>query len=233
MITPQLAKDMKTAELDWIQITLESRDKDTHNRMQGREGTFNETARGIVNCINEGLQVSINCTITQDNKNDIKGLVALAKHLGVKIVSANAIINSGRGQKIKDEKGVSEKELKEILIDVNNYAKEIGVEFNWFLPTCYKNLDPIKLGFGQRCCSACSINMMIEPNGDVIPCQSWTQNKLGNILTDKWKKIWNNPECKKIRNFGYASKECKECSEFRLCGGACPLNEINCNRCKR
>ena len=41
----------------------------------------------------------------------------------------------------------------------------------------------------------------ITPSGNVVPCQSWLSDKpLGNILTDKWKKIWNDPVCEKIRN---------------------------------
>jgi radical SAM protein with 4Fe4S-binding SPASM domain len=229
-ITPELAWDLKDAELDWIQITLESHQKATHDKMQGRKGSWDETIKGILACIKAGIQTSINLTITQQNKKDLKGIIDLAKEYGVQIVSANAIINSGRGIKQKEKDGVSEKELKEILIKINEYAKKKGIQFNWFLPTCYKNLDPIKLGFGQRCCSACSVNMMLEPTGDVIPCQSWTQLKLGNILKDDWKNIWNHPEAKKIRSFGYAPKKCGYCKHFALCGGACPLEKLN-GRC--
>lgn len=232
-ITKDMALSLKEAELDWIQITLNSNKEKTHDLMEGRKGSYKETINGIKNCIDAGLQVSLNMTITKANKNDVKGLIVLAKKLGVTLVSSNALINSGRGitKKVKD--GLSEEELKKIIVDANNYAKKRDIQFNWFLPTCYKNLNPIKLGFGQRCCSACSVNMMIEPNGDIIPCQSWTQLKLGNILTDDWDSVWNSLESKRIRNFDYASKECKECSEFKLCGGSCPLEKINCGGCRK
>lgn len=232
-ITKQYARELKNSELDWIQITLDSYKERTHDLMQGRKGAYKQTVEGIKSCVGVGLQTSINITITKKNKNDIKGLLDLADEMGVKIVSSNALINSGRGIKNKEKDGISELELKKIIIEANDYARKKGIEFNWFLPTCYKNLNPIKLGFGQRCCSACSVNMMIEPNGDVIPCQSWTQLKLGNILKDNWKDIWENPQAAKIRSFGYASKKCRECSEFHLCGGACPLEKINCKRCGR
>ena len=44
--------------------------------------------------------------------------------------------------------------------------------------------------------------MAIAPNGDVMPCQSWLSEsgKLGNILKDKWKDIWQSKKCKDIRN---------------------------------
>lgn len=232
-ITDRLAMKLRASELDWIQITLNSHKEKTHDLMQGRKGAYKETIQGIKNCINSNLQVSLNMTITQKNKNDVKGVIDLASKLGVTLVSSNALINSGRGIQRKKKDGLAEKELNEIIKEASAYAKTKGIEYNWFLPTCYKSLDPIKLGFGQRCCSACTVNMMIEPNGDIIPCQSWTELKLGNIMTSKWDDVWNSPQAKKIRTFGYAKDECIECQHFKLCGGACPLEKLNCGSCRK
>lgn len=60
--------------------------------------------------------------------------------------------------------------------------------------------------------------MAIAPNGEVVPCQSWLmkESSLGNILTDKWKDIWNNKKCKKIRRYSTLST------------GKCPLKEGGC-----
>jgi radical SAM protein with 4Fe4S-binding SPASM domain len=122
---------------------------------------------------------------------------------------------------------LQEQELQKILEEAKTYAQSRDISFNWFLPTCYKNVNPVELGFGQRCCSACSVNMMIEPNGDVIPCQSWTQQKLGNILSDPWEQIWNHPVAQDIRNHAFVQEECKGCEHLDLCLGACPLDHLN------
>jgi radical SAM protein with 4Fe4S-binding SPASM domain len=211
---------------------LESNKSKVHDEMQGREGAFMETLRGINHCIDAGLVVSINATLTKKNYKDLRCLIDLAKELGVNIVSTNAIINSGRGKEKKITDGLSEEILKETLTDGKSYAEKRGVTFNWFLPSCYKRLNPIELGFGQRCCSACQINMMIEPNGDVIPCQSWTHEKLGNILEDSWNSIWNGKIAKKIRNNKYANEECMKCEFFNMCKGGCPLDREN-RMCKK
>ena len=75
-----------------------------------------------------------------------------------------------------------------------------------------------ELGMQVPTCGACLSNMAIAPNGDVVPCQSWLGKdaKLGNILTDKWEDIWNNPKCKKIRRYSTSSI------------GKCPLKEGGC-----
>jgi radical SAM protein with 4Fe4S-binding SPASM domain len=226
-ITPELAKDLKKADLDWIQITLETPNPTVHDEMQGRKGAWKETVRGIRNCVDAGLQVSINATLTKENFVDLPALIRFAKKLGVGSVSTNAIIRAGRGIKAKDSLGLSEEVLKKTLIEAKEVAKKEGIGFNWFLPTCYKKLNPVELGFGQRACSACSINMMVEPNGDVIPCQSWTGLKLGNILNDKWESIWNKKEAQEIRASRYADPKCQGCKYFSMCKGACPLDKLN------
>ncbi len=226
-LSAELAGKLCAAHLDWIQITLESAKAAIHDEIQGRTGAWEETVQGIKNAVAAGLSVSVNATLSKKNAKELKKLIAFAQKLGVRYVSTNAIINAGRGIAEKAESGLKETELKEILEDAQKYAAAHDVQFNWFLPTCYKNVDPVELGFGQRCCSACSVNMMIEPNGDVIPCQSWTQQKLGNILTDPWEKIWENPLAVQIRNHALLEEECRGCEYLQSCLGACPLDHLN------
>ena len=226
-LSSSLASQLRDAHLDWIQITLESSNEKIHDEIQGRTGAWKETVAGINNAVAAGLSVSINATLSKKNAQELNGLMDFARSANVKYVSANAIINAGRGVAEKEKHGLEEKELLKILQDACSYAETAGINFNWFLPTCYKNVNPIELGFGQRCCSACSVNMMIEPNGDVIPCQSWTQQKLGNILADPWEKIWNHPTAKDIRNHAFIQEECKGCEYLLDCLGACPLDHIN------
>jgi radical SAM protein with 4Fe4S-binding SPASM domain len=68
-------------------------------------------------------------------------------------------------------------------------------------------------------------NMTIEPDGAVIPCQSWLKEKTGNILTDPWEQIWNNPVNVSLRDKKYLKdrEECRECEYLAECCGGCPL----------
>jgi len=229
LLTEDCARELKQANLDWIQVTLESSKKETHDEMQGVTGAFEKTVQGIRNAVSAGLSVSADATITRKNSGDLPDLIPFAKSLGVHFVGANALINSGRGTTVKPADGIPESELAEILARARETADCEGIEFNWFLPTCYHRFDPVQNGFGQRCCSACDINMLVEPDGTVIPCQSWTDIKLGSILTTPWKKIWDNEIAKKIRDHRFAPGECTTCDKQEVCGGACPLSHLNGN----
>lgn len=227
-ITPALAHALKDAELDWIQITLETWNRKTHDRMQGRKGAFDETVKGIKACVKAGLQVSINATITQMNKKDLEMLIDFADCLGVKIVSTNSIIRSGRGKISAKDNSVKETELRKIVTEAKEYSKKKNISFNWFLPTCYKKFDPISAGLGQHKCSACSVNIMIQPDGSVLPCQSWdTKDTIGNILSTKWESIWFHPTAERCRKFDFATPKCKQCDKFEQCGGGCPLTNTS------
>ncbi len=64
--------------------------------------------------------------------------------------------------------------------------------------------------------------MCVGPNGNVYPCQSYFQS-FGNILKDDWKKIWNHPLARQIRERAYVEPKCKNCPQLHICGGGCPL----------
>ena len=104
-------------------------------------------------------------------------------------------------------------------------ADKVGIRLEWYSPTCYKQFNPIEFGFGVKACSAAQYNMTIEPDGSVIPCQSWLKEKVGNILKDSWQSIWNHPVCVGFREKAYLKdrEECQGCEYLTQCYGGCPL----------
>jgi radical SAM protein with 4Fe4S-binding SPASM domain len=143
-------------------------------------------------------------------------------------MACNTLICSGRGTCSKKDMGVSIDALKSTLLKALKVAEESGVRLEWYSPTCYKQLNPIEFGFGVKACSAAQYNMTIEPDGNVIPCQSWFKDKLGNILKDPWDQIWTHPIARGFREKSYLKdrEECKECEYLELCYGACPLEYL-------
>ncbi len=218
----QYAQDLQNASLDYCQVTLESCKSETHDKMTLVPGSFAKTLSGIKKALSLNMQVITNTTLTKTNIGDFIDLLKFNKQLGIKHMSCNSLICSGHGIKCRHENGLTTEELKEFLTIACEKAKETGIELQWYSPTCYKDLNPLEIGFGVKQCSACSYNMTIQPDGTVLPCQSWPK-PVGNILTDAWENIWNNPLCRKLRNHGFAPEGCKDCRFIATCGGGCPL----------
>jgi len=93
----------------------------------------------------------------------------------------------------------------------------------WYSPTEYCRLDPEQLDLGARRCTAASMNICVEPDGSVLPCQSWFE-PVGNMLCDSWDSIWNSTLFRRIRDRDQLPARCSSCIELSVCGGGCPLS---------
>lgn len=217
LLTEELCKKLYDASLDSVQITFYSANKEEHNKLVGTDN-FDKTVQGIKNAINAGLPISINTPICSLNKN-YKETLEFLNSLGVKYVSCSGLIVTGNATKDKSkETQLSEDELYKILKEACKYANENLMEVSFTSPGWINEKKLKELGLDIPSCGACLSNMAIAPDGEVVPCQSWLGKDagLGNILTTNWKDIWNNPMCKKQRNYSAKSL------------GKCPLKEGGC-----
>jgi len=221
----ELAEPLRDASLDYAQVTVESHRPEIHDEMTGAPGSHARTVAGVRKALEVGLQVVTNTTLTKLNAAHFPDTIAWLKNeLGIANVACNTLICSGRGARYKESNGLAGTELREVLDLACRKAEELDVTLQWYSPGCYGILNPIELGLGAKCCSAAAHNMLVEPDGSVLPCQSWPE-AVGNILTDPWQAIWNHPTCRKLRNHLLASPACQGCAEFGTCGGGCPLDQ--------
>jgi radical SAM protein with 4Fe4S-binding SPASM domain len=222
VLLERYAEDLKRASLDYCQVTLESSKKDIHEKMTATPNSFEKTIAGIKKALSLNLQVVTNTTLTKINAGDFIELLGVGKSLGLKHMACNSLICSGKGTNCRKENGLTIPELKELLKEACEKAEKLGIELQWYSPTCYQELNPIDFGFGVKQCSAACYNMTVQPNGTILPCQSWPET-VGNILADDWEIIWNSPICRKLRGHQLAPGKCLDCEFVLTCGGGCPL----------
>ncbi len=208
------------AGLDHVQITLESHDPAVHDRMVGAAGAWQETVQGIRNALAAGLYTITNTTLLRENVPGIVETVAFIAALGVPTFACNSLIYAGRGAQVHT--GLPEGELASLLERVREEAGRRGLRLIWYTPTRYCALSPLQLELGVKACTAALYNMCVEPDGMVIPCQSYYQ-PLGHILNDPWEAIWNHDLARSLRERRYVPEACRKCPELSLCGGGCPL----------
>jgi radical SAM protein with 4Fe4S-binding SPASM domain len=210
---------LKEAGLDYVQITLESHLEEVHNRMVASD-TFTRTVQGIKNVVAHSIYVITNSTITKANHAHMEGLVPFLKSLGVSSFAVNSIIKAGKSRQQND--GLSEKELLPIINRLRQLAEQEKMKFTWYTPTQYCRLNPVELDLGVKQCTAGKYNLAIEPDGTVIPCQSFFR-PLGNILSDPFDKIYNHDFLVSLRRRDWAMDKCRECEWLPTCGCGCPL----------
>lgn len=220
-----LAEQLAAAGLNHAQITLESSRAEVHNAMTGKR-SFDETLAGVRNAVAAGLHAITNTTLTRRNVDDAEEMVDLAAELGLAAAAFNGMIYSGRG--CLSGEGLSEEELLPVLVALRDRAAALGVRMLWYTPTPYCKLSPQALELGPRRCNAGEYSMCIEPNGDVLPCQSYYQSA-GNLLADPWESIWHSSLFRGFRERTLRPREsglpeeCFDCPDLAVCGGGCRL----------
>ncbi|MEL7625786.1 MAG: radical SAM protein [Anaerolineaceae bacterium] len=208
------------AGLDHVQITLESHDAKIHDQMVRRSGAWEKTIAGLRNVVKSKLYMMTNTTLLNNNAGHLRETLEFLAQESVPTVGLNALIYSGKGKTV--DTGLKEVELPGLLslaIEMTNLNHQRLI---WYTPTQYCHFDPLMLDLGIKGCTAAYYNMCVEPDGNVIPCQSYYQ-AVGNILTDDWNEIWNHPLCLSLRNRQDIPSECNYCDFLQECGGGCPL----------
>ncbi len=213
------------AGLDHVQITLASHLPAIHNEVV-RAPAYEETVQGIRNALAAGLHTITNTTLSRCNREHAAEIVDFLQDLGVTTFAMNGMICAGGGRRNPDS--LSEPELIPVLEEVSERAARLGMRFLWYTPTEYCRLSPLALGLGPKSCNAAEYSVCIEPNGDVLPCQSYYQ-PVGNLLRDDWNGIWNSPLFRSIRmrrehpRAAGLPERCYDCVDLMVCGGGCPL----------
>lgn len=217
---PAYVNALVSAGLDHVQITLESHDPAIHDDMVAHRDAWQETVNGIQNVLKTGLYIMTNTTLLTHNSQYLEETLRFLGELGVPTVGINALIYSGRGADVGT--GLQEQSLPPLLEMAREITQSQGQRLIWYTPTQYCHFNPLQLGLGIKGCTAALYNMCIEPNGDVIPCQSYYES-LGNFLEKPWQEIWEHPLALQLRNRTDIPEGCKHCEFLPECGGGCPL----------
>lgn len=216
----EFTKQLMNAGLDHVQITLESANEAIHDEMVCAPGAWKETVQGIKNAIEQTIYLVTNSTLSTKSAGHFIETLEFLHELGVTNFACNGFIHSGEA--VGHPEAIREEELPEILERIRDKAGELEMNFIWYTPTQYCNCNPVELELGMKRCTAGVSNMCIEPDGSVLPCQSYYES-LGNILSDDWGAIWNHSTLAGIRERKWIDPKCDGCEELEICGGGCPL----------
>ncbi len=208
------------AGLDHVQITVESSDEDIHDKMVHAKGAFHQTIEGLRCALASPLYVMTNTTMLRTNVHTIPATLDFLADLGVPTIGLNALIYSGRGLSVGT--GLGEDELQPLLDIAVQKTAGRSQRLIWYTPTQYCRFDPTQSNLGVKGCTASLYSMCIEPDGAVLPCQSYYQ-PLGKLLDDPWDSIWNHDLSVRLRERRSLPEKCNGCALIPECGGGCPL----------
>jgi len=212
---------LKEAGLHSAQVSLEAIDPDLHNKIVQNKGAFQATIKGLKNLIKHGIHTHTNTTLCGENIHHIYDLIDFLVDLGQEYFSMNMVIRTGGGVENKDIfPGYTE--IAKVLPSIIKYAREKGIRPVWYSPTPYCIFNPVEYGLGSKSCAACDGLLSVDPEGNILPCSSFSQG-VGSLLKDDFSKVWNTRVALYWRKKEFIPPGCRDCSMVNICGGACPL----------
>lgn len=238
-------KEFKRAGLQFVQISLDGVNPETHDRFRGVPGAFEKTVKGIENCVAEDLFVEVAATATKHNYKEIPELIDFVDRLGADWFMLYNFVPTGRGREIV-ESDLTPEDREELLVacwnmlktrrinvlstapyfariaqEVEEAAKAEVVPTHFYNPKLTGQLKRLADFIGG--CGAGRFYVSIEPNGDIYPCVFFPHEeavKIGNILKDDFEKLWREHELLKIlRDKDLLAENCRSCKYRYTCGG--------------
>ncbi len=206
-LTEAYCERLREAELDNVQITLYSPDREIHNRLTGSVH-FDETVAGIKNALKAGLSVNVNTPLCRANISYVETIKFLKK-MGVIYVTCSGMIPTGNAADPgREALRLTEKEITEAVRQASQYCAENGMEIQFTSPGWIKEESLREMGLTVPSCGAALSNMAVTPSGEVVACQSCLDKEtFGNMRDTKWNRIWNHPACRKYRDYSRQMKQ--------------------------
>lgn len=240
LITPEKAKALKAAGVEYLQISVDGVDAATHDSFRGIPGCFGRTIEGIRNAVSENFFVNVSTAVTKKNYEQVPDIIDLCNELGVNWFMAYNFIPTGRGRDMVDLDLTPEMRegLLKMLYEKNKTSKcqvlTTAPQFarvalqqcsgsSIMVPTHFSNLtvEGKLLGLTEFIggCGAGRFYMAVRADGRIDPCVFLPQT-VGNVRNDDLSAIWlHDPLFAKLRDKDLLEDNCGHCDYRYHCGG--------------
>lgn len=203
-----------------INLSLYSTNPKLHDKVRGRNGSFERVIDGIKNCKKKKIKVELSIPISRRNFNELENLIELGRELKVNEIELIDFKLVGRAKDMDYEDLTNEQRVKMFEVAYNNSNKKPRIWcFDARYPI-YRNLlqkNPNEVVVG---CQAGTDMYAIQPNGIVTPCTFLPDLKIGNIKEQRFKQILETSNIlKQFRDRTNLEGHCGSCNVRDNCGG--------------
>jgi len=237
LLDKDMASLLVTSGIDCVWISLDGVGE-VHDRIRGREGTFQRVKSGLENLLEERgnlkiPKIGLNCTISALNINGFEEVLPFSIDLGcideihfeyggeIKPESAQKsqingyipnpyFINRGESILLNKEQAIF---LKKKLKEMKKIARDNSINISTRNIDCL-SIENMTTGmFPVRKCYLSRYHINIDPTGKIIPCMFFESYYLGDIHEEEIGKIWGNEKHKRFLQYVDAKKldMCKYC----------------------
>lgn len=181
----EFVEKMKNSGMKVITFSLYSLVAEIHDQMTQVKGSQQRVLKAIDLCLEQGLQVSVNCLLTEANSRGVFDLFEWAIERGLQMKVDPNITAKLNGDKTPTFFRASEETLLWFYRERSR---------RWKRSTPAPSLDTES----SYICNAAKGKCAVTPYGELLPCIE-IRESFGNLATDDFKTIWNSETALKWR----------------------------------
>lgn len=219
LVNDAVAQRMLECGVKGVGISIDSIDPEKHNRFRGGPNAWEHSVRALEVCKANGLEVLVQTTVMDMNRQEIPQLIDFARQKGAWSFNLYYLVQTGRGQLLNDlDPEQTESSLRD-LVDIQEQYRPMLVRSK-----CAPQFKRIAYQLGRGGlesggCMAGTQYCRITPEGNVTPCPYMTV-VAGNVLEQSFTEIWNeSPVLTALRDPSRLKGRCGACEYKELCGG--------------
>jgi len=230
----------ETGRCDTIQVSIDGANPTVHDAARG-DGTFLKAVAGIENLKKYGVPVSVRVTIHRHNVRYLQEIARfLLEDLDLPGFSTNSATylgrcryNAGDIRLTIDEHSEAMTTLLELKQQYNGRifaeAGPLADAMAWIEMEGHrrKGVESIEGKGYLTSCGGVFSRIAVRSDGVIVPCTQMSHIKLGHILEDDLKKVWQqHPVLQELRDRKKISLGefdfCRDCIYIPYCTGGCP-----------
>jgi SynChlorMet cassette radical SAM/SPASM protein ScmF len=230
LLTPELARTMAACRQPHISVSLDGAEAETHEWVRGVPGCYQAALRGIGHLVDAGIKPQIIFSMMRRNRDQIEGVIQLARKLGAKSLKFNIIQSSPRADRLKENQETLT--IKEV-IDLGRWVEQelsptSAIPIMFHHPPAFRPLSLIFAENGNGC-GVCNIKSIIGvlADGSFALCGiggNVPELVFGHAARDRLADVWHeHPVLQEIRE-GLPQRLtgiCGECLVRSRCRGFC------------
>jgi heme d1 biosynthesis radical SAM protein NirJ len=240
LIGPHNIGDLAGIGLDYLGVSLDGIEA-THDTFRRKDGAFRASLKGIRLARDAGIKVGIRFTLTQDNADDLPGLLELMKRERIDKFYLSHLNYAGRGNNNRARDAVFETTRRAMdqifdaawdsvqsgspleFVTGNNDADGVYL-LHWTRRHFPEHEARLRSKLAQWGGNASGVNVAnIDNLGNVHPDTMWWHYTLGNVRLRPFSEIWtdlSDPLMNGLRQRPRPVKgRCGNCPYLDVCGG--------------
>ncbi len=219
LLTTEKAKRLKAGGIQRVSMSIDGKDKESHDRFRGVEGSFDAVMRAALILTEVGLPFQINTTVTSRNAGDLEAIYDLTKSVGAVAWHTFLLVPVGRGEGLKGEE-LDGKTYEDVLHWLHGVESRGELEMKVTCAPHYYRIVKEKGGTPKSAgCLAGKSFLFISHRGIAQPC-GYLEAASGDIRRDGVRKVWeDSPVFNRLRELSSYKGKCGDCKYLRICGG--------------